>query len=203
MTALGAGRVYPRVCGGTPASRSLMLPESGLSPRVRGNLRIRSPAAAASGSIPACAGEPPSADIRHRQRGVYPRVCGGTGAVLFMDEAASGLSPRVRGNLRRRLPGRFHPGSIPACAGEPCVCRPYPAALRVYPRVCGGTHQVWRLLRGSRVYPRVCGGTTKAPGAKPPPKGLSPRVRGNRPNISRRPLRWRSIPACAGEPVGR
>ena len=52
-------RVYPRVCGGTPAPSLPNLPPNGLSPRVRGNpppLRSRRRPA---GSIPACAGEPP------------------------------------------------------------------------------------------------------------------------------------------------
>ena len=51
------------------------------------------------------------------------------------------------------------------------------------------------------VYPRVCGGTNAS--IYPPgyPRGLSPRVRGNRVH-SEVPRRVpRSIPACAGEPA--
>ena len=50
-----------------------------------------------------------------------------------------GLSPRVRGNLHRRLPSAFCVRSIPACAGEPFVAKVSAAKPRVYPRVCGGT----------------------------------------------------------------
>ena len=51
---------------------------AGLSPRVRGNPRGRRAAAAASGSIPACAGEPAPYLCLLLLYQVYPRVCGGT-----------------------------------------------------------------------------------------------------------------------------
>ena len=52
----------------------------------------------------------------------------------------------------------------------------------------------------AEVYPRVCGGTVIFDGPLDREKGLSPRVRGNRPPTP--PLDWiiGSIPACAGEP---
>ena len=54
------GAVYPRVCGGTMTWHSMPDRPGGLSPRVRGNrLQLRGHAAL-EGSIPACAGEPPS-----------------------------------------------------------------------------------------------------------------------------------------------
>ena len=70
-------------------------------------------------SIPACAGEPPERDIGRYQAGVYPRVCGGTRGDASMHLCAYGLSPRVRGNRRRRVARRMMLRSIPACAGEP------------------------------------------------------------------------------------
>ena len=51
-------------------------------------------------------------------------------------------------------------GSIPACAGEP----PAFSTPMIVPKV----------------YPRVCGGTALAVPATTWPRGLSPRVRGNR-----------------------
>ena len=51
-------RVYPRACGGTGISRLVVLPTMGLSPRVRGNPVSSTGSPAASGSIPARAGEP-------------------------------------------------------------------------------------------------------------------------------------------------
>ena len=94
--------------------------------------------------------------------------------------AASGLSPRVRGNRRVSISGGAAAGSIPACAGEPSI-----ATART---------------KAARVYPRVCGGTVIPVGDALVQQGLSPRVRGNRPSAA---LRWPesgSIPACAGEP---
>ena len=50
--------VYPRVCGGTCILSTLFPDRNGLSPRVRGNPLGSLPYGIASGSIPACAGEP-------------------------------------------------------------------------------------------------------------------------------------------------
>ena len=166
--------VYPRVCGGTPPPDRLRGDQQGLSPRVRGNRARPIAECVYTGSIPACAGEPPGASPMDTLRSVYPRVCGGTGVY------------RAVGNASRR--------SIPACAGEP-------ACGRVYPRVCGGSWSVSHghpaiglspRVRGnrriprrgqcypSRVYPRVCGGTGSADRSDRRWWGLSPRVRGNR-----------------------
>ena len=80
-----------------PWSRS---PPGGLSPRVRGNQLDPSGARGYKGSIPACAGEPFSDREEARRFVVYPRVCGGTVDPSGEWAVASGLSPRVRGNLR-------------------------------------------------------------------------------------------------------
>ena len=107
-------------------------------------------------------------------------MCGGTelSAIRALNQA--GLSPRVRGNLDRRLEVGGAGGSIPACAGEPRCEGTRPWAGRVYPRVCGGTRRL--LLQ--------------------PPflAGLSPRVRGNPPASRALGDAGGSIPACAGEP---
>ena len=179
----GAGRwairratVYPRVCGGTSVSWRSSPAVVGLSPRVRGNLRLLALLPGGGRSIPACAGEPVGVTGFRGTPGVYPRVCGGTVGIADVPAVFLGLSPRVRGNL----PGGGR--SIPACAGEP-----YGASSD---------------LRVRRVYPRVCGGTARPGSATRWRRGLSPRVRGNlRPVISSaRPEG--SIPACAGEPRG-
>ena len=93
--------------------------------------------AVSEGSIPACAGEPTFKAVCTVCSAVYPRVCGGTRRPAAA--AAKGLSPRVRGNLKRSWGPAVWLRSIPACAGEP---RPYAGnlnAYEVYPRVCGGT----------------------------------------------------------------
>ena len=73
--------VYPRVCGGTVARALALLPLLGLSPRVRGNRRRMVGRMQGRRSIPACAGEPGARGRPCRACRVYPRVCGGTGAL--------------------------------------------------------------------------------------------------------------------------
>ena len=91
----------------------------GLSPRVRGILRLGFGRVQAKRSIPACAGDPARAELGRCFESVYPRVCGGT---LYTSAQAlqwAGLSPRVRGILM--IPAYRAPcgRSIPACAGDP------------------------------------------------------------------------------------
>ncbi len=93
------GWVYPRGCGGTDAPTPAELVDYGLSPRVRGNLRMYS-----------CGCAPWR---------VYPRGCGGTASSAAVAVGCAGLSPRVRGNLGGGLGHSIRPGSIPAGAGEP------------------------------------------------------------------------------------
>ena len=90
--------VYPRVCGGTGLRQPPTREAGGLSPRVRGNHEGPGPVARRLGSIPACAGEPGNPSRWLKVVEVYPRVCGGTTAVLTPAKLVMGLSPRVRGN---------------------------------------------------------------------------------------------------------
>ena len=134
------------------------------------------------GSIPACAGEPIPAYCWDIASGVYPRVCGGTATLDLEYADHHGLSPRVRGNLDQERVIAFVNGSIPACAGEPLSISGSWRIHEVYPRVCGGTRVADRQNRGH--------------------EGLSPRVRGNLPADTAVSSHPRSIPACAGEPIG-
>ena len=173
-------RVYPRVCGGTPHVLIQRLRLSGLSPRVRGDLRQAMLAAEPLRSIPACAGGPSCSGAAGLRIPVYPRVCGGTAASLPEKSLVDGLSPRVRGDPSKTGAFLGCAGSIPACAGGPvtCICR----------RIC------------SPVYPRVCGGTRTHRDAPAAISGLSPRVRGDQGPLPLRVAPRRSIPACAGGP---
>ena len=132
-------------------------------------------------SIPARAGEPPSAaDLKTRSK-VYPRACGGTHGGCADVVNVGGLSPRVRGNRHiARRAQRLH-GSIPARAGEPGCAAPATCTRGVYPRACGGT------------FSAVVTTATMA--------GLSPRVRGNLIADVDDGAQCGSIPARAGEPV--
>ena len=173
--------VYPRVCGGTLRIPNRPHPAAGLSPRVRGNPIAAGRRIAIARSIPACAGEPMIRRVVCRGMPVYPRVCGGTRRRQFHCGHHGGLSPRVRGNPVVATENRTKYRSIPACAGEPPLARLSIPAVRVYPRVCGGTRYVEGAIAGLL--------------------GLSPRVRGNRMR-ARVHMPWEgSIPACAGEPL--
>ena len=176
-------RVYPRVCGGTVIRLGRRLHRYGLSPRMRGNRPRHIRAGASERSIPAYAGEP----VRWRAgltiQGVYPRVCGGTISRSRVSGTGKGLSPRMRGNQPVEPGDSITGRSIPAYAGEPCLC-PY-------------------LAGGCEVYPRVCGGTTRRRYVCPSDRGLSPRMRGNPLPHSATLTGKRSIPAYAGEPTGR
>ena len=172
--------VYPRACGGTGDQRRRLAHAQGLSPRVRGNRHGVRLGLGRSRSIPARAGEPVGCvDVLGFHR-VYPRACGGTLSSTGGTGSPSGLSPRVRGNRRRGRGPHPQAGSIPARAGEP--------ALRASTS-----------LRYS-VYPRACGGTPVTRTARPSPRGLSPRVRGNHHVQAREGAQLGSIPARAGEP---
>ena len=110
-------RVYPRVCGGAPASTAAGSSDTGLSPRVRGSRVLLFRPAVDHGSIPACAGEPRMSKQSKHERMVYPRVCGGAARALVSSTDTRGLSPRVRGSPPSARGASPLPGSIPACAG--------------------------------------------------------------------------------------
>ena len=178
---LGQDRwAYPRVRGGTWVDLFGAAGDSGLSPRARGNHASKVLVDENTGPIPACAGEPATGRARGRRRGAYPRVRGGTVAVLVPSGSRKGLSPRARGNPveTKRAVSRARP--IPACAGEPRRSRHPPIPPRAYPRVRGGTGEP--ALRNPR------GG------------GLSPRARGNQTCAGDGREHHGPIPACAGEP---
>ena len=152
----------------------------GLSPRIRGN-RVRAPARAVPrGSIPAHTGEPTPQTASQALARVYPRAYGGTCRRRRPTTSCRGLSPRIRGNHHCDADLRHRVGSIPAHTGEPESGEIDGAAVPVYPRAYGGTATRRRSWT--------------------PDGGLSPRIRGNRPETEK-PIRPPgSIPAHTGEP---
>ena len=141
---------------------------------------MRRRAHAASGPIPARAGQPLGEVLRPQVNRAYPRSRGATTTVAKAREAVTGLSPLARGN---RQHWRGHPlarGPIPARAGQPTALARTPPRARAYPRSRGATGVV----------------TLKPSGAK----GLSPLARGNRGALHRRDVSARPIPARAGQP---
>ena len=173
--------VHPRVCGESTVAESIQGSQRGPSPRVRGIRDVALDGGVATGSIPACAGNPRSVIVIRTAPRVHPRVCGESGRPPGSRCRGSGPSPRVRGILPADPQAALLPGSIPACAGNPTTSpRSVPLAW-VHPRVCGES-------RHAPFHPAFLGGP-------------SPRVRGIRQNAQgRRPGRG-SIPACAGNPV--
>ena len=177
----GRTRVYPRERGGTalPCARTHSI--TGLSPRTRGNPGGDFAGLDLSGSIPANAGEPARARRPTWPRAVYPRERGGTGNLFDDNPNTGGLSPRTRGNRCAFAVALPPTGSIPANAGEPkSNCAPSPPCA---------------------VYPRERGGTLSDTVPPPGDSGLSPRTRGNRPDLRLQSGRRGSIPANAGEPA--
>ena len=90
--------VYPRVGGGTDDYEQHARRREGLSPRGRGNRRLRATRATPRRSIPAWAGEPDFHQGTKETIPVYPRVGGGTESMPSLRHWQSGLSPRGRGN---------------------------------------------------------------------------------------------------------
>ena len=74
--------VYPRVGGGTVTNARRDTIDGGLSPRGRGNPRMVKPLGRYIRSIPAWAGEPSPPPPFIDRREVYPRVGGGTRALI-------------------------------------------------------------------------------------------------------------------------
>ena len=132
-------RVYPRVCGGSAWAAMMIRGVQGLSPRVRGKRGFRRRGHNWGRSIPACAGEARRVAFGNVPLTVYPRVCGGSQPRIVVLPTPYGLSPRVRGKLRRVELHGAAAGSIPACAGEAAWPWYSSESGRVYPRVCGGS----------------------------------------------------------------
>ena len=112
---------------------------------------------------------------------VYPRGGGGTICRAFQAAGYDGLSPRGRGNPKKKTPHTDSPRSIPAGAGGTHLHRPLNTLA-------------------TRVYPRGGGGTLFGLGPEAPGEGLSPRGRGNHARHYERCGSEGSIPAGAGEP---
>ena len=134
-------------------------------------------------SIPARAGETALLIRSVRDTRVHPRACGGNSGKGSWRPACRGPSPRVRGKPAVGVALMAVARSIPARAGETLGRWGFVASKGVHPRACGGNH---RQLPG--------------PGHL---RGPSPRVRGKRRPGAVRERHRGSIPARAGETLGR
>ena len=84
--------------GETMALRAVKTMVYGLSPHVRGNLKLLNEHSSIAGSIPACTGKPKAITSIWQAKAVYPRMYGETTVNLVADGLRRGLSPHVRGN---------------------------------------------------------------------------------------------------------
>ena len=150
----------------------------GSSPRVRGTRLVVLARVGDVRFIPACAGNTEVAASGFACDAVHPRVCGEHEVLTPEVGRVTGSSPRVRGTLSRLRRCGQRTRFIPACAGNTRARGVCVASTSVHPRVCG-EHNTSKY--SFHFY-----------------SGSSPRVRGTRRLILLRPLRFRFIPACAG-----
>ena len=154
----GVSRVYPRLRGGSPLRTVVYEYRVGLSPPTRGILARRRPQSQRAGSIPAYAGDPYLNANVSPLLWVYPRLRGGSEAVISGGVSDTGLSPPTRGIP----PGTGVVGdairSIPAYAGDPLLCAAGLQARWVYPRLRGGSVQQSQIgVKGQGLSPPTRG----------------------------------------------
>src|SRR5690606_27931170 len=112
--------VHPRACGELLHPPCLVRLGEGTSPRLRGTVRIRFPAAPPKRYIPAPAGNWAICAVPAMGYTVHPRACGELSVGWRRTYRGDGTSPRLRGTgvpHQRQPRGR---GYIPAPAGN-CV----------------------------------------------------------------------------------
>ena len=178
-----AGRVHPRLRGGSDRLLGGHDPDPGPSPPARGKHYSYVSPDGATGSIPACAGEATRRPrLRHGRR-VHPRLRGGSLGVCVIDDHPYGPSPPARGKPHNIGALATLEGSIPACAGEAARPPGRPSSAAVHPRLRGGSARA----RDRRIMTR----------------GPSPPARGKRQRPVLHMRSDRSIPACAGEATWR
>ena len=158
-------RVYPRVGGGTFAPLAPSLPQTGLSPRGRGNRD----------------------DLVTLACGLSPRGRGNRGARLPFGRGLRSI-PAWAGEPRYTPTAFSYVGSIPAWAGEPSLwsgrvgggVHTGQRGSGLSPRGRGNRCVLDDILVQPTVYPRVGGGTLHLDSPAMAVSGLSPRGRGNR-----------------------
>ena len=91
-------RAYPRANGETSGVTGVVVHESGLSPRKRGNHSTRQRTDLGAGPIPAQTGKPIAELISLLNPKAYPRANGETAGTSWLMKMGRGLSPRKRGN---------------------------------------------------------------------------------------------------------
>ena len=172
-------RVHPRACGGNCPGGPRSPWSPGASPRLRGKRLAGRYRPEHSGCIPAPAGETEGHRGQQEAGRVHPRACGGNVSHRIQQAGKGGASPRLRGKPAQVAPDGTGLRCIPAPAGETRKARARGRLCRVHPRACGGNG--WFAPERALAY------------------GASPRLRGKLIEAERGVVRYRCIPAPAGE----
>ena len=151
----------------------------GRSPRSRGRLRWPPQFLAATGPIPALAGETADGRPQSNHSKADPRARGGDGSMESRKVDALGRSPRSRGRRTLASSSPRTGGPIPALAGE--------------------TTLLASRLHSFEADPRARGGDRWGDTAHDESGGRSPRSRGRHLSHGGMHFRVRPIPALAGE----
>ena len=170
--------VHPRACGEHSQSVSLKIVMCGSSPRMRGTLNLTAFGLECPRFIPAHAGNTRLRLSLRARLPVHPRACGEHSQSVSLKIVMCGSSPRMRGTLNLTAFGLECPRFIPAHAGNTRLRLSLRARLPVHPRACG----------------EHC---TKKSGHRAG-DGSSPRMRGTRVVTQVLAVRYRFIPAHAG-----
>ena len=177
-TATAAASDHPRACGELALVLKSGMAEYGSSPRMRGTRSSSCAAARSLRIIPAHAGNSSPRKPSSLTRPDHPRACGELACDVAQKHRALGSSPPMRGTPRRRSCALLVRRIIPAHAGNSGWS---PAST-----ACTADH------------PRACGELMSAVKTNPPYPGSSPRMRGTRVPVRSGAVRYRIIPAHAG-----
>jgi len=213
------GSVHPRVRGEHSAISRITTGSTGSSPRARGTRAEGRREFLVSRFIPACAGNTPKPRARWMIWPVHPRVRGEHHGYRMKSHSLTGSSPRARGTLMDETGANKQERFIPACAGNTPGGCPIVAHPPVHPRVRGEHTFPWRRRETDARFIPACAGNTMGARASPRPCAVHPRVRGEHSHplgvvalgVGSSPrargtlgqehggfVRFRFIPACAG-----
>ncbi|TCS39009.1 hypothetical protein BCF53_11355 [Reinekea marinisedimentorum] len=172
MPPAAAGRlVHPRVCGERHLTWSVIVPNDGSSPRLRGTVLQCNRINLGSRFIPASAGNGASFIACARAISVHPRVCEERPQSFALIQQKCGSSPRLRGTGMAPNPASKLCRFIPASAGNGITSRIQKHGLTVHPRVCGERSSLSaHSTNSSGSSPRLRGTELVAPGSNDLPR---------------------------------
>ena len=175
----GCGRPdHPRACGANDWVREFKEISDGSSPRVRGEQNAIVQLVLKLRIIPARAGRTTTTSNSTCAASDHPRACGANPFRVSHRAVTPGSSPRVRGELDKKVSDAKAARIIPARAGRTTSPTGSPPPATDHPRACGANPAVWVSIMATL--------------------GSSPRVRGERRGEDLHGRGGRIIPACAG-----